>query len=462
MYYAKSCGDVCVIHDPKREFLAEFYDEQRGDRIMDPTDDRCPYWNISDEVTDLADAISTMRGVYPSHPDNPQAQFWDDSACEISAHLVTEHRPTCEEFGLWLRDPSEIDERIKGTEHAQTLTKNSPNLRSGILATLNNAGRPMRMMPAVREGRPQICLRDWVAKRKGWIFLPNKQDTREALRPLQSMWLDMLMLRTMSLGKQRSLPRVWFFLDELAALNTLPQLHSAMSEMRFTECPIVLGIQNIASLEKLYGRLSETICSQAMTQLILATTGKAPADFEKMIGELETLRLEESYSYDAGRTRKTFSLKENRRPAVLGSEIAELADLEGFLIQRGDIVRFRMAYTQQIFHNNPHIPREIPRLEPLTAKPAAKSNVGDSETAEAEQSLASVQEDVRALAEIMGVPVPEVFQTPQAQRTTEEDEAAKATTRKKIDAIQEELEALANPGRPLNEPDALASGIVRG
>ena len=317
----------------------------------------------------------------------------------------------------------------------------------------------MRMMPSVREGRRQIILRDWVRQRKNWIFLPNKQDTREALRPLQSMWLDMLMLRTMSLGKQPSLPRIWFFLDELAALNTLPQLASALSEMRFTECPIVLGIQNIASLQDLYGRLSETICSQAMTQLILGTTGKAPAEFEKEIGELEVLRLEESYSYDGGRTRKTFSIKESHRPAVLASDISGLADLEGYLVQRGNVVRFHMAYTQQIFHNNPHIPREIPRLEPLTtAKPADQPSVAEDEPkGEEEQSFESMQLDLQALAQQAGDPLPIIFRTPlPTPHSTEEEAAAKALVQKKIDAIQEGFEQLARPEAEM-ESNAITS-----
>lgn len=435
MYYAKSCGDVCVVHDPKREFLAEFYDEQRGDVIMDPTDDRCPYWSISDEVTDLADAISTTRGIYPSHPNNPHAQFWDDSACEISAHLVCEYRPNCEEYGLWLRDESEIDRRIKGTEHAQTLTKNSPNMRAGILATMNKAGRPLRMMPTLKEARKKIVLREWVKERKGWIFLPNKQDTREALRPLQSMWLDMLMLRTMSFGRQPKMKRIWFFLDELASLNTLPQLHSGMTEMRFTGSPIVLGIQNIASLEELYGKLAETICSQATTWLLLATSGKAGGDFERMIGDQEIMRMEESYSYDGGRTRRTFSFRESRKPAILGSEIAGLVDLQAILVQRGKVVRFDMPFTPQVFHNNPHIPREIPRLEPLRPTEIA----GDASTAQGNEEpiFPELQKTLEVLAKAAGVPLPAVFQAEPNPEATQPEEAHN------LASVQRDLEALA-------------------
>ena len=436
MYYAKSCGDVGVVHDPKREFLAEFYEEKNSDIIMDPTDDRCPYWSISDEVTDLADGISTMRGVYPSHPNNPHAQFWDDSSCEIGAHLVCEYRPTCEDYGLWLCDPSEIDKRIKGTEHAQTLSKNSPNQRSGILANMNKAGRPLRMMPTLKEGRPKIVLREWVKERKGWIFLPNKQDTREALRPLQSMWLDMLMLRTMSLGRQPKLPRIWFFLDELASLNTLPQLHSGMTEMRFTGAPIVLGIQNIASLEDLYGKLAETICSQATTWLILATGGKAGSDFERMIGDQEIMRMEESYSYDGGRTRRTYSFREVKKPAILGSEISGLVDLQAILVQRGNIVRFDMPFTPQVFHNNPHLPREIPRLKPLRMYEEEEPETTDPE--QPNPPLAELHKTLGSLAQAAGVPVPAVFQE---NRDDQKQEAFEPPH--DLASIQRDLEALA-------------------
>jgi Type IV secretion-system coupling protein DNA-binding domain len=50
LYQARERGDVAIINDPKREFLTEFYDERRGDILLDPSDERCPYWEFKGEL----------------------------------------------------------------------------------------------------------------------------------------------------------------------------------------------------------------------------------------------------------------------------------------------------------------------------------------------------------------------------------------------------------------------------
>ncbi len=64
---------------------------------------------------------------------------------------------------------------------------------------------------------------EWALQRDGWLFITSPPEFRERQRPLISMWLDMLVLRTMNQGKPGARP-VWFILDELESLHALPQL----------------------------------------------------------------------------------------------------------------------------------------------------------------------------------------------------------------------------------------------
>jgi hypothetical protein len=99
LYYAQFCGDSCVVLDSKLEFIPEFYSPERGDKILSPKDQRCVYWDIGNEVIDEADAISVTRALYPSHPNNSHAQFFDDQACKIAAFLLT-HASAAELRGI--------------------------------------------------------------------------------------------------------------------------------------------------------------------------------------------------------------------------------------------------------------------------------------------------------------------------------------------------------------------------
>ena len=92
---------------------------------------------------------------------------------------------------------------------------------------------------------------------------------REALRPLISLWIDTLVLRLLNEPMPDQKP-VWFVIDELASLQKLPQLHTAITENRKSRNPVVLGFQGKAQLEYLYGHLAEVMLSHAV--------GSHPAD----------------------------------------------------------------------------------------------------------------------------------------------------------------------------------------
>jgi hypothetical protein len=387
LYHAQACGDTAVVLDSKLEFQPEFYDASRGDLILSPKDERCPYWHIGEEVTDEADAISVTRAMYPTHPNNPQSQFFDDTANEVAAYLLTysDPRPTCNEYGYWLAHPDEIHKRIKGSEHEHTMTKSASNQLAGILGTLNKAGRPLRMMPTDRENRTFFTVREWCKHRRGWIFLPNTQDTREAMRPLQSMWMDLILLRLLSMGDRHDLPRVWIIMDELASLNTLPQLHTAITEMRGTGNPIVMGMQNIADLEALYGKKSETIFSQAYSKVVLATSdGRSAKSLSELLGDVEIERPKETRSYARRGNTRTFTTERVREPLLMASEIQGLPDLSGYLIQRGKMVKLNLPYLPPQNRAVAIIERRIPPMaqRPLVPEENASTTTQDESVAD--------------------------------------------------------------------------------
>jgi type IV secretory pathway TraG/TraD family ATPase VirD4 len=91
------------------------------------------------------------------------------------------------------------------------------------------------------------------------------------LVPLMSLWLDMLVLRLMSVGHASQRP-VWFILDELASLQRLPQLHTAITENRKSNNPVVLGFQGRSQIETRYGHDAEAMLSQPATKIFLRTS----------------------------------------------------------------------------------------------------------------------------------------------------------------------------------------------
>jgi type IV secretory pathway TraG/TraD family ATPase VirD4 len=374
-------GDIAVILDTQNDgFLTRYFRPERGDWVLNPKDERCPYWNIFDEATDEADAMAVANSLFPEPPVdiNTSAKFFHSHTVGVASYLLAYGknddggRPTTADLGYWMAHPGEIDKRIKGSEHEHTLTANAAPQRAGILGTLNTAGRSLRMMPTTIGARRQFCVRDWVEQREGWIFVSNTQDTRDALRPLQSMWLDLLILRLLAMGGRKDLPRVWILLDELASLQTLPKLHTALTEMRKTGNVMVLAFQNFADLEALYGRKASTIFSQPKTKLVFRTSHAGSAkELQDLVGEVELLRVRETHGMHVGwhRRRDTQTTDKVREPLVMASQIQGLRDLHGYMIQPGMVVPVALPYIERPVIAPALIERTIPPMEKRPAPP---------------------------------------------------------------------------------------------
>ena len=133
---------------------------------------------------------------------------------------------------------------------------------------------------------------------------------------------------------------MWFVLDELASLQKLPQLHTAITENRKSRNPIVLGFQGKAQLEVVYGHLAEMMLSQPATKIFLKTTEPNAAEWvSRAIGKVEIERMKETH-FDGTRSGKNFSLDRQTEPLVLDSEISGLENLHAFLKHGNYVTRF--------------------------------------------------------------------------------------------------------------------------
>ena len=376
-------GELAIIFDPDREYIQEFFSEKRGDWVLNPKDERCPYWPIGAEADDEAEATPIAMGLFP---DDPTLQrFFLTHTRAIFAYLLAAYKPTVNELAYWMAHPEEIDKRVKGTEHAHTLTQNAAPQRAGILGSLNEAGKPLRMMPTHAEGRRTWIVREWAKQRKGWIFITSTPDTIDALRPMQSLWLDMLILKLQATAPKLGQPRVWMILDELASLNALPQLHSALTKQRKSDNPIVLGFQGMSQLDALYGKKAETILSQAYTNIVLRTREpRAAKHLSELIGKAQLERVRESKPARWLQSRhRTYSTERVVDPVVMESEIQGLDDLSGYFVQQDSIVAIRFSPMPKEKRAPDLIERIIPAVQhrPLDPEVSDETRTAKSKSA---------------------------------------------------------------------------------
>ncbi|MGA2653353.1 MAG: type IV secretion system DNA-binding domain-containing protein [Terracidiphilus sp.] len=122
-----------ILYDPACEFIERFYDESRGDIVLNPLDRRCPYWGPSEELVRRAEARTVAASLFQPTNDR-KGEFFIESPQKIFAHLLLD-LPSPQQLVHWMSHPEEIDRRVKGTELASLIDPSAPQQRSGVLGS---------------------------------------------------------------------------------------------------------------------------------------------------------------------------------------------------------------------------------------------------------------------------------------------------------------------------------------
>jgi type IV secretory pathway TraG/TraD family ATPase VirD4 len=388
-------GDTAIVYDPALEYTPQFYSPERGDVILNPIDARSPYWSPGDELRHETEALTLATSLFPDRVnENP---FFTEGPRRVFAHLLT-FRPTAEELASWLCHDEELDRRVHGTPYASIIDRQAPAQRSGVMAALNMVADTLKLLPRESQTMRRWSASSWAGERRGWLFLTSTPETRTRLVPLTSLWLDMLVLRLMNRG-QPGHRSVWLVLDELASLQRLPQLHTAVTENRKSNNPVVLGFQGRSQLETRYGHDAEAMLSQPATKIFLRTSEPHAAKWiSDTIGELEIERMRESRS-KGKYGQRSFGLERQVEPLVMPSEISGLPSLRGYLKLENLVVRLHFPFVDVPARHPAFVERPTPEtphsavvpvvvLRPAT--PVIQSPVPETHIAHERPATASV------------------------------------------------------------------------
>jgi len=366
-------AEVAIVYDPHLQFVPRYFSEERGDILLNPLDARCPSWSPSDEIdfadgaTAEAQALAQATSLFPG---NPSDRNWFFTYCSqlIWKHCIVQHRPDAHEMAYLMQhsDPL-IDIVVQGTELEQMMAANAQQQRAGVVSHLTQIAYALRQIPKKEKGRRHVSLREWCADRKGWLFFTNTQDTRAALRPIQSLMLDGLILRLLSMGERYDLPAVVMTIDELQTLQKLPQLMPLVTEGR-KSLRVVLGFQGRSQIKALYGEEAEAIFSAAYTKFMLRTSEpEASKWLSDTVGEVEIERLRESRPADLmTKSGHSFSNELKVERLVMPSQFQGLDDLHGYLKYGNHIVQFTLPIMPKRIRAVGFVPREA---QPIKKKP---------------------------------------------------------------------------------------------
>jgi Type IV secretion-system coupling protein DNA-binding domain len=377
---ARDRGETAIIYDPEGWFLQRFYTPSRGDLILNPLDQRAPYWSPGEEVQNQAEAMSIAEALFPDRPGDQF--FFLDSVRKVFAYIVSLNLSPQDLVRL-MCNPRELDALVKGTPYEETLSDVAAGQRKGVLGTLNNMGATFSLLKSEKDAQRHWTAWEWVKRRQGWLFLTSTAATRAALMPLHSLWLDLLTLRLLSQADDPTARRVYMGMDELSTLNRLPQLETALTQNRKANTSILVGLQGQAQIETKYGHIAQTLLAMPWTALFFKTAEPDAAEWvSRYLGEQEIERWRPSQTSGesgAGHGRKSKTDHEERfnRRAVSASEISGLDELRGYLKSGNLIVPFTIKRFELPIVAEKYIERPLPPMFRVKSGPEKKGPDND-------------------------------------------------------------------------------------
>jgi len=377
----------CVVYDKTGEFTEQYFREGH-DVILNPLDARCAPWHVFADIERDFDfsALSTFFV-----PENKRSAdpVWDNAARILLEDVfrIVQSGPVGQQTMRRVQEVvtrstlPQLAEMLRGSGAVSAGTINEKNERASESIRLTLSASPsIKYFHYLPEpaGEP-FGIRKWVhAPGDSWLFLTSRADVHEAVRPFVSLWVELALMAAMTLRPSREL-RLMFILDELASLQRMRGLEIGLTEARKFGVASVLGLQNLAQLDHLYGQdMAKVLGGNCQTKLILRVEDEATAKrYADLLGKEEVHEVAEANSFGAEANRDGVNLSNRRveRLIVMPSEIQTLPDLAGFLKLPGD---FPVARVEIKPRGRPVVAPDFVQREGLGLTPRAERHaVGD-------------------------------------------------------------------------------------
>jgi len=340
-------GDRAVIADPDGGYLRKFYDESRGDRILNPFHPQSAKWDLFGEIAQAHDVEQIARSLIPDHEGEDRS--WRNYARTYFTSVTRQAHAAgvndvAELYRLLVIAPStELRELVAGTAAQPFLEEHNSRMFDSIRSVTSSGVAALEHIGAQRGER--LSVRSWVRggveheterKSGGVLFIPYQAGQIAALRSQVSAWMRLAIFEAMNQPERDQ--RLWFVVDELDALGQIDGLKDALARLRKFGGRCVLGLQSISQVSSTYGSGdAHTLVENCGNTLILrcsASEGGGTARFaSSLIGDREVLRMTQSRTRAPGEwaSARTQTEHLNTERAVLPSEIEQLADLNGYL-----------------------------------------------------------------------------------------------------------------------------------
>lgn len=362
-----------IIYDNKGDYLAKFYDPQE-DLIFNPLDRRSLGWTLFNEVETYMDIDAISASLIPPSVGLGDP-FWADAARALFSGILhnlyrDEARTNADIWQMVTSEGAGIAAELKltrGGEAGHRFVENpESNQALGVFAVLMQHTKCFEYLSGW-DG--DFSVKRWLQSGTGMIYITNYADVRDTLKPVLTLFIDLLGRKLLSLPDSRE-RRIFFILDEFNTLQRMSTILDLLTLSRSKGGCVLLGAQDYGKIDKIYTKdLRQSIVNACGSSVTFAVSDQAAKTAAENIGETEYVESERSYSMGVKDFRDGANLAERkkREPLMLPSDMTNLRDLVG-------IVKFpNYNYLLSRWHDprDPRRPREThpDRNEPFQLRP---------------------------------------------------------------------------------------------
>lgn len=336
-----------IILDIKNDYTGWFYNPET-DIIFNPTDTRCPAWNILDEIENKADISLLVNAVVPDIPNDANG-IWVRDARQVLESIIYYLKMTGQGTNEKLIEcchlaPAELVKLFKSKpEIEKSCSLAIPHLQAGekvtpiLMSVVASHVKAFDVMPS-QPDRPGMktfnIRRDFLSKKGVKIFLNSNENTKDMVRPILTIFVEFVSRKLLAAKKGENNTTI-IALDEFSALNKIEAIIDLEDKGRDKGVVVILGIQDYGKTTDKYGEnLLRTIINNLRNSLWLQVADEKLAKIiSDEIGVQEVERYTESDSVGANNDQytNTQSTQIVQKQAILPSTIMSFKNFEGIV-----------------------------------------------------------------------------------------------------------------------------------
>lgn len=345
MRQVREANQKMIVYDPAPEFVKEFW--RPGDIILNPLDARGVYWDPWAEIRKAYDYKAFAESLVEM---DPKYASFAQAAQTVLAAMLEKTRSIQGLVDAGRQDLDDMEKFLKGTPAQGVITAANARGSDTVMGMIRQKLAVFNyMLPPnylLKPGERAFSVRDWVNNDddRRWVFMVSPEDQRPLLRPLITLWFDIVAREIMVLKSNNDLPvekrrRIWLMLEELPSLPAIPSLEGLTAKGRKYGAVWVITVQDPGQLNDIYGpERTKAILQNCNTWLVFRANNAETAKMvSAQIGQFEEMEKMTTLSFgvEEDKDGASYTTKRALRDAALPSEVQRLPDLHCFLVLYG-------------------------------------------------------------------------------------------------------------------------------